>query len=167
MLGESHLSRGRSAGNSFSLYGCPMTGVHRERAVHPPWRMMKHRQRPGSVHSSRLEAAPTQSPRAPQAGTVCGAKHIGASTFRRWQAGPPGFPPQPRRKAGTHSLLSMLRLCRFAKQTSLPHPRSRGWKPLPQSASLQGLQLGEKDGRIRGRSNGSRIVRARTFPTLE
>ena len=40
----------------------------------------------------------------------------------------------------------------FAEQISLPLLTHRGWKPLPQCSSLPSLQLGEKDGHIRGRS---------------
>ena len=43
----------------------------------------------------------------------------GASTFLRSQEGPPSFPPRPRRQAGPRFILSMPRLCSFAKQTPL------------------------------------------------
>ena len=55
-----------------------------------------------------------------QAGRSAAQSASGASTFLRSEKKPPGFPPHPRPKAGPRSPLSMLRLCAFAKQTSLP-----------------------------------------------
>ena len=81
---------------------------------------------------------------------------------------PPGFPPQPRpkgpaspspiningaitpwRDAVAEQTPLPRRFIPFRWAVSTPHP-DRGWKPLAQRSSSQSLQIGEKDGPIRG-----------------
>jgi len=59
-------------------------------------------------------------PPAPKAAGSAAQSASGASTFLHPQQDPPGFPPDPHQKPRPHSPLSMLRLCAFAEQTSLP-----------------------------------------------
>jgi len=81
----------------------------------------------------------------PRQGGSAAQSACGASTFLCSGQGLPGFPPPPHPKAGPPSPLSMMRLCVFAEQTSLPqparsrresrahrkvssHPRETGWR---------------------------------------
>ena len=74
------------------------------------------------------------STRTTEAGMVCGAKRIGATTFLCRQEGTPSFPPRPRPKARPPSPLSMPRLCAFAEQTSVPHTTRH--RPTPEAGMV-------------------------------
>ena len=110
------------------------------------------------------EAAPTgqeillilPKPPAPEVGGSAAQSASGASTFLRRQEGPPGFPPQPRRKPRPRSPLSMPRLCVFAEQTSLPLLTRRDWKPLPQCSFPHTLKLGEEGDHLHDLTTASR-----------
>ena len=85
---------------------------------------------------------------------VCGAKRI-RSLYVPWMT---GVTPKlstttpPKGPASLSTINGAITPWRdaFGEQTSLPQLTYRGWKPLPQSSSSPSLQLGEKDGQIRG-----------------
>jgi len=108
---------------SIATHEYPASPHCRRDAVARPWRWPCHPIAAGS-RSRRADRPIDRS--CVGAGWSAAQSACGATTFLWSEKGSPGFPPDPARKARPPSPLSMMRLCAFAEQTSLPQlPRSR------------------------------------------